>query len=216
MATRQEWTEYYLAELDRHSVTSDDARAASYLSWNIAMLHQMLYGPDSNIPVSFCVLEDEQPDHAVAACSGGRFGGRGEYLVYPVGLHRLSLVSAQILGPAVTQEVALDAIAFHELRHRIQDTLPGLPLFIRPPEGTWADRQTLVVAYQMDLHFREQEQVFRSQGMPEEDIAWKLSDLEFDAAVVERLYLHRSRDIKTEEDIVNFLKMSQPRIRTVF
>ena len=193
MVSFQEWFQKYVRELGEAGVGSDDAATAAHLGWAITLTDQACYGVESATPVHFMAHPNPRDGHIVAGCGGARFKSEECYLVYAPHLtSQLDRMEAEY-GGQVDRHVLMAGIAVHEVRHRIQDReAASVRLFSRTKlAGDWHDAQAAQVALNMYQQFAEWEAEDRAAGVPAEVRDRLYSDDEFDAAVVERLLLHR-------------------------
>jgi hypothetical protein len=204
----------YLNALRSHGVGDPDAEAAVGLGWSILQVHQACFGTGSTVPIDYAVLPAPAPHSVMASCSGRRFDERPPgYVIYPVGLRRLSDEHYESYRGLVHRPIVDFALGVHEVRHHAQDVVLGLRLFSRGNlSGDWYDAQAVVVACSMREQFAEEEQKMRADGVPEDVIEWVHSDTEFDAEVIERLFMHRAADLTTPEAMAAFVKMDAPRL----
>lgn len=208
-----EYFDRYRGQLLAAGVGEQDASTAIRLGWDIMFTHQACYGADSKTPVNYGILPREPGDHVAASCHGGKYGGtRDGYTVYPTDLYRLIQEQFQMYRFAFPTTVILAAIAVHEVRHRVQDRESAtLVTFDRSRlVGVWTDGGAGTVALNMHVQFSEDEATMRMAGAPESEIRWQLSASEFDAAVVERLYMHRHATVQSMEQLAAFVRMNAP------
>lgn len=205
---------HYGFRLAAMGVAPADAEAAILLGWDITYVDQACYGVGSTTPVSYNVLPpDRHP--IMAGCSGRRFDGRAEgYIVYPTGLAMLQAQQERNYDGLVPSEVLRMAIAVHEVRHRVQDReAASLRMFDRTHiRGMWASELAAVVTANMDLQFREEEEHFRADGVDEAEIAWKCGPVEFDAEVVERMYIHLAARLRDPQQLAAHVRMNTLRV----
>ena len=216
MVSYQEWTTRYMRVLKDAGATDDDATTAVVLSWDILRTHEACYGADSATPVNFLMDSTPETKHAAAGCSAPRFGGEEFYIVYVPDLaERMSILEDACNGQ-IPRSVLVAGVAIHEVRHRVQDRESAtLNMFRRDRlEGLWPDKQMALIALHMSGQFAEDERDERAAGVAQEDLARIFSDDEYDAAVVERLYLHRYLTISTEQQLAALIRMNCPCIPT--
>jgi len=214
MISYLEWTSRYCAELVSAGVSQQDARIAVLLGWNIILTHQACYGADSPTPVNFSATHMHRLPGVLAACGGGRFGGDDCYIVYAPGLTRRFEEYQASLDGCVPLQTLIAAVAVHEVRHRVQLVEASSLRMFRRSEltGYWPDEQTAIVARNMYLQFGEDELRDRKAGVSDADLAWLYSDDEYDAAVVERLFIHRYESIRTDAQLGEFVRGNRPTI----
>jgi len=214
MVSYLEWTSRYCDELVAAGVSLQDARIAVLLGWNIVLTHQAAYGADSQTPVNFSAGGMQRIPGVLAACGGGRFGGPECYVVYASGLTRRFQEYEAALDGLVPLQTLIAAVAVHEVRHRVQLVEAATLRMFRRHElaGFWPEAQAALVAQNMYEQFREDEKRDRESGVSEEDLAWMYSDDEYDAAVVERLYIHRYDSIITDAQLGAFVRGNRPRV----
>jgi len=205
---------HYGFRLAAMGVAPADAEAAILLGWDITYVDQACYGVGSTTPVSYSILPPDR--HAIiASCFGRRFGGRPEgYVVYPTGLAALQVRQERNYGGLVAPAVIRMAVAVHEVRHRVQDReSASLRMFDRTRiRGLWANELAGIVTANMDLQFREEEERLRSDGAGDEEIAWKCGPVEFDAEVVERMYIHLASRLQDPQQLAAHVRMNTLRI----
>ena len=199
--SQRSWIAHYLPKLLEAGVQPDDARVAAHLGMQIVQTHQACYGIDSEVPCGYRILPES--DGVIAVCFGRRFGNRSDgYIVHPTGL--AGLVSVQVAEYAghVASDVVLASLAVHEVRHHVQDVEAAtLRMFRRDQiRGVWTDPQAAVVAAGMEMQYREEEQ----------QTGEIRADIEFDADVVERLFIHRAGKMRTAEDLAALVRMDSP------
>ncbi len=210
----QEWTSQYERELMRCGADREDACLAAQLGWNIVKAHQACYGIHSTTPVHFSLAPMQEQPRVLAICSGAKFGGPECYMVFTKGLHGRLLELQSSYGNAVALSVVLEGIAVHEVRHRIQEReVQSVKFFKRSQlEGIWPDDFFVQVCWHVHQDFLEGEAAARNSGAPEEDIRWIFSDDEYDAAVVERMFIHLHEAFKTDEQLAKFIRIDCPRL----
>lgn len=205
---------HYGFRLAAMGVAPADAEAAILLGWDITYVDQACYGVGSTTPVSYNVLPpDRHP--IMAGCSGRRFDGRAEgYIVYPTGLATLLTRLHLKYDGMVAPDVLRLAVAVHEVRHHVQDREAAtLRMFDRTRiRGMWASELAAIVTANMDLQFREEEGRLRADGAGEEEIAWKCGPVEFDAEVVERMYIHLASRLQDPQQLAAHVRMNTLRI----
>ncbi len=218
MVSYQEWTTRYMDELHQAGATREDAAVAVLLGWDILRTHQACYGVESTTPVHFSAIPStittNHIAHVAACCSGPRFGGDEFYVVYVPGQAKYVADWQHFTSGRVSAGIFLEGIAVHEVRHRVQNRETAtLRMFERDKlAGQWPDEHTAVVAMNMHEQFFEDERHDRAAGMSPEDLAWLYSEEEYDAAVVERLFIHRHDTVVTDDQLASFVRMNCPRM----
>lgn len=210
----QEWTSQYENELIRCGARREDACLAAQLGWNIVKAHQACYGVHSTTPVHFSLQPLPQQPGALAVCSGQKSDGPECYVVFTEGLHNRLAELQSFYGTGITLAIALEGIAVHEVRHRIQwREAQSITFFKRSKlRGIWPNNFFVEVCWNVHQDFIEGEAAARNSGMSEEDIQWMYSDNEYDAGVVERMFVHLHETVTTDEQLARFIRMSCPRL----
>jgi|GEM_PF-5258311 len=212
----QDWIEKYCTQLEQAGVALVDAQIAAQLGWTILQTHQACYGSDSTTRVHFSDEALHPRLRAVAACCGAQSRRSEEcYFVFAGNLSHLLHEYAASLSDELAMQTILEGIAVHEVRHRVQDRETASFVSFRRVQlsGFWPDHLTAVVCAGMHEEFNELVRRDALRGIPSEDLDWKYSDAEFDASVVERLYLHRWKSIENDEQLAKFVRMSCPLIQ---
>ena len=215
MVSYEDWLNQYTSELMRVGVIHADAQMAAQLGWAIVQTHQACYGIDSAVPVNFSATAPQPGLRAVAACRGSRVNRSEEsYFVFAGGIARILHGYRASLSDSLELQTVLEGIAVHEVRHRVQQRESASFTSFRRAHlsGFWTDPLAALVCAGMAGEFNELSRQDADRGVPREDLDWMYSDAEFDAAVVERLYLHQWQTLENDRQLARFVRMSCPRI----
>lgn len=212
-----EWVAHYQTAMMQAGVVREDARVAAQLGWSILAMHQACYGRDEMTKIHFsAVPAAELSGGIVAYCRDARCSGDREesYVVYAPDLAQKFSDRLQLYGHRIDAAVLIESIAVHEVRHRIQyRESSSLKRFSRSHvRGFWPNEFLVEVVAHMCEEYHRREVSARATGVSKEDIGWILSDDEFDADVIERIYVHRYDHITTDQALSDFLRMNCPQV----
>ena len=210
----REWLERYVPQLQESGVPHEDAVAATLLGADIAVAHQTCYG-DDNTPVHFAAFEAPYPEAGgciASVISQATEGVPDAYAVFALGISRRLTRACNETGRRIDPSIVRFAIAVHEVRHRVQLREPHIRKFLREHaySSRWTDQSALIVATTMEENYRVDEELLRNRGCSDETITLATSDKEFDADMVERLFLHRYLTFKSFDEVAAFIRMPAP------
>ena len=213
MSTLQEWLAWYVPKLREAGASEADAREAVLLGADIAYVHQACYG-DDNTPVNYntCLQAHPELPGIMVSCWSKELDHEPDaYDVYVTGIDA-RVTEVWQTGRSIDRETVRLAIALHEVRHRVQAREPSIMQFRRAMifNVLWGDQRALVVSVNMDEQYRHDERILRAQEASDDIIAWVCSDTEFDADVVERLFLHYNQPAWTVRELAAHVRMHAP------
>lgn len=114
-------------------------------------------------------------------------------------------IDGKITQAEMSKEEFLIAMGVHEVRHRLQHN-KNVKLFkrnkkYRPPIGHLIKFLKNVYKYQKEIYIRE--------GESKRFIAWDLSNREFDADVIERIFTNNLQKGRTLKELCEIIKMER-------
>lgn len=176
--------------LDTYGADRRDRWAAALMGAWISALHRECVGPD-HIRINYI---PQHPERHIAECPQAEKGQPLEYRIYLSGLWAnmctLARLNLLVRDGKLDKNLAIIAIAAHEVRHRLQQTGPGVPLFCKDASGERDDlKKTITVTLAEEFTERWRQLIDQKADLPTIELYTGLQ--EFDATFIDRLVMRR-------------------------